>query len=93
MKKKKPIKMYESFEKTLTLLKNKGMDALLIAGDFTDLATENAYGAFCEIYDKVFGDEEKPIPLYIMGNHDYWLAPVVDSWRLPHMLKCKPLSF
>ena len=64
---------YISFEKTLTMLKEKGMDALIIAGDFTDLSTKDAWGTFKEIYDKVMGQEEQPVPLYIMGNHDYWL--------------------
>ena len=55
------------------MLKNKGMDALIISGDFTDLSTKNAWGTYKEIYDRVMADSEKPIPLYIMGNHDYWL--------------------
>lgn len=71
--KDKNTHQYDSFEKTLTMLKNKGMDALIIGGDFTDLATKDAWGSFKEIYDKVLADSEKPIPLYIMGNHDYWL--------------------
>lgn len=74
---------YESFEKTLTMLKNKGMDVLIIAGDFTDLGTKQAYGAYKEIYDKVMSDTEKPISLYVMGNHDYWLADFVKSWEIP----------
>lgn len=74
---------YESFEKTLTMLNNKGMDALIIAGDFTDLATKQAYGAYREIYDRVMGGAEKPIALYVMGNHDYWLADFVKSWEIP----------
>lgn len=78
----KTTHQYESFEKTLTMLKNKGMDVLVIAGDFTDLATENAYGSFKEIYDRVMGDEQKPIPLYIMGNHDYWLRNFVECWEV-----------
>lgn len=64
---------YESFESTLTMLKNRGMDILIIAGDFTDLASKNAWGSYKEIYDRVMADSEKPIPLYIMGNHDYWI--------------------
>ncbi len=64
---------YKSFESTLTMLKNKGMDVLIIAGDFTDLASKNAWGSYKEIYDRVMADSEKPIPLYIMGNHDYWI--------------------
>lgn len=70
---------YKSFESTLTMLKNKGMDALIIAGDFTDLSTKNAWGTFSEIYDKVMADDEKPIPLYIMGNHDYWLDYFISA--------------
>ena len=69
----KTTHQYVSFEKTLTMLKNKGMDALIIAGDFTDLSTKNAWGTFSEIYDKVMAGDDQPIPLYIMGNHDYWL--------------------
>lgn len=69
----KTTHQYISFEKTLTMLKNKGMDALIIAGDFTDLSTKNAWGTFKEIYDKVMAGEKQPISLYIMGNHDYWL--------------------
>lgn len=55
------------------MLKNKGMDALIIGGDFTDVGSENAWGTFKEIYENVMADADKPIPLYIMGNHDYWL--------------------
>lgn len=74
---------YESFELTLTMLKEKGMDALIIAGDFTDIGSKKAWGTFKEIYDKVMGEDEKPIPLYILGNHDYWLTDFVDCWEIP----------
>lgn len=77
--KEKDTHQYESCEKTLTMLKNKGMDALIIAGDFTDLSSKKAWGTFKEIYDKVMGDDEKPIPLYIMGNHDYWLDYFISA--------------
>lgn len=70
---------YESFEKTLTMLKNRGMDVLIIDGDFTDLSTKNAWGTYKEIYDKVMSDSEQPIPVYVMGNHDYWLDYFVKS--------------
>lgn len=70
---------YTSFEKTLTMLRDKGMDVLIIAGDFTDLSTKNAWGTYKEIYDKVMADSDQPIPLYIMGNHDYWLDYFIQS--------------
>ncbi|MGN0516116.1 metallophosphoesterase family protein, partial [Eubacterium sp.] len=75
----KATHQYESFEKTLTMLKNKGMDALVIAGDFTDLSTKNAWSTYREIYDRVMTESEKPISLYIMGNHDYWLEYFAKS--------------
>ncbi|MGN0532780.1 MAG: metallophosphoesterase family protein [Eubacterium sp.] len=78
----KTTHQYESFEKTLTMLKNKGMDALIIAGDFTDLSTKNAWGTYKEIYDRVMEGSEKPIPLYIMGNHDYWLDYFTSSGEI-----------
>lgn len=79
----KDTHQYESFEKTLTSLKNKGMDALIIAGDFTDQGSKKAWGTFEEIYDKVMADEDQPIPLYILGNHDYWLDLFVKCWEIP----------
>lgn len=69
----KDTHQYKSFEATLTMLNEKGMDALVIAGDFTDLGTKEAWGTYKEIYDKVMAGSKKPIPVYVMGNHDYWL--------------------
>lgn len=74
---------YESFESTLTMLKNRGMDALIIGGDFTDCGTKNAWVTFKEIYDRVMTDSEKPIPMYILGNHDYWLPDFVKCFEIP----------
>lgn len=36
----KTTHQYQSFEKTLTMLKEKGMDVLVIGGDFTDVGTK-----------------------------------------------------
>lgn len=74
---------YKSFESTLTMLKNKGMDALIIGGDFTDCGTKKAWGTFKEIYDRVMADSTKPIPMYILGNHDYWLPDFIDCFEIP----------
>lgn len=56
----------------LNNFKNRGIDLLMIAGDFSNLATEYAYESFLRVYNEVFSDTE-PVKLYIMGNHDYWL--------------------
>lgn len=74
---------YESFESTLTMLRDKGMDALIIGGDFTDAGTKKAWGTYKEIYDKVMADDEKPISIYIMGNHDYWLTDFFSNFEIP----------
>lgn len=79
----KTTHQYKSFEKTLTAMKNKNMDVLIIAGDFTDLSSKNAWSTFKEIYDNVMADTKEPIPLYIMGNHDYWLDAFIKAKEIP----------
>ena len=71
--KSKDTHQYTSFEKTLTLIKEKNPDVLIIAGDFTDLATREAWNSYKEIYDRIMGNSNKPILMGVMGNHDYWL--------------------
>ena len=79
----KDTHQYKSIESTLTMLKNKGMDALIIGGDFTDAGTKKAWQTYKEIYDKVMADSEKPVPLYILGNHDYWLTDFFSCFEIP----------
>lgn len=74
---------YKSFEKTLNMLKSKGMDALIIGGDFTDLGTKRAWKSYREIFDNTYGDTEKPILLCVMGNHDYWLPSFTECREIP----------
>lgn len=75
--KEKNTHQYESFEKTLIMLKEKSPDALIIAGDFTDVATKNAWNTFKEVYEMVMGDNP-PVLMTILGNHDYWLPYFVE---------------
>ena len=79
----KTTHQYQSFEKTLTMLKEKGMDVLVIGGDFTDVGTKKAWIAFKEIYDRVMGDDKQPVKVFIMGNHDYWLPAFADCGEIP----------
>ena len=58
---KKSTHQYKSFEKTLSAMKSRNMDALIIAGDFTDLSAKSAWNTFKEIYDNVMADAKKPI--------------------------------
>ena len=64
-------KYKEHTEKALQLFKNQGVDVIVFAGDFSDLASRYSYGTYNEVFNKVFADD-KPETVYIMGNHDNW---------------------
>ncbi len=85
--KEKDTHQYESFKSTLTELKDKGMDALIIDGDFTDVGTRNAWGTYKEIYDEVMKGEKDPIKLFVLGNHDYWLPYFGECFEIPSPAK------
>lgn len=78
---------YKSFKSTLTSLRDRGMDALIIDGDFTDVGTRNAWGTYKEIYDEVMKDEKDPIKLFVLGNHDYWLPYFNECFEIPSPAK------
>ena len=61
----------QNLKKTLTVIKNNGVDMILFAGDIGDLGTHFAFQTYVDALDEVFGDD-KPIVQTIMGNHDYW---------------------
>lgn len=65
----------------LTVLKERGADVILFAGDIGDLGTRFAFQLYVDIIDEVYGDD-KPIIQTIMGNHDYWSKDLF-TWR-PH---------
>ena len=65
------------------MLKRKGMDALIIGGDFTDAGTVKAWKSYKEIFDNAFSDTNKPIMLCVMGNHDYWLPTFWECGEIP----------
>lgn len=78
----KESKWTKNLETTLTVLKEQDIDVLIMAGDFTDLGTANAWQSFSDAFDKVFGDD-KPIVSFVMGNHDYWIANFFDDGDIP----------
>ena len=68
---KQDDRFLQNFKKTLTVLKNRGVDMILFAGDIGDLGTRFAFQTYRDALDAVFG-EEKPLLQTILGNHDYW---------------------
>lgn len=79
----------EYLRKGLELFKEKDIDILVNAGDFTDQATEEAYQNYKKIFDSVYGENDRPITSMIMGNHDYWLPMFVDCWEIPFKSKMR----
>lgn len=61
----------QNLKKALTVIKNNGVDMILLPGDIGDLGTRFAFQTYVDAIDEVFGDD-KPIIQTIMGNHDYW---------------------
>ena len=81
---------YSDFlRKGLELFKEKDVDILVNAGDFTDQAIEEAYQNYKNIFDSVYGDDDELITSMIMGNHDYWLPMFVDCWEIPFKSKMR----
>lgn len=76
--------VYDSYLKSsLELLKQKDIDMLIHAGDFTDMGIAEAYQNFQDIYESVYPAGSGPMKLFIMGNHDYWLTDFVKCWEIP----------
>lgn len=78
----KPSKWTERLEKSLELVKKNNADVLIFAGDFTDAASRKAWKSFRDKYNKVFAEGEI-VPVFIMGNHDYWLPPITQGFDIP----------
>ncbi len=70
-----------AMKKTLEYLKAKNVQVIIHAGDFTDLGTDEAWKSFKDTFDSVFSGD-KPVPLFIMGNHDYWLDMFVNCHEI-----------
>ena len=58
-------------DKAFKLMKEKGAEAILIAGDIANQSDPAVYTTIRKIYDEIFGNSPNP-PLFlpVMGNHD-----------------------
>lgn len=79
-------KWTENLQGALQNMKNKDVDVLVLAGDFTDQATADAWKSFESVYKNVFGDDDV-VPCFVMGNHDYWLPYFVECFEIPSPAK------
>ena len=69
------IQYTKNFKKALEILKEKKINVLIIDGDNTNCGYKEAYDNFLTQLNSVYGDiknENVPILILIMGNHDYW---------------------
>lgn len=64
-------KYVQHLRDALTVMKNNGVDMILIAGDIGDLGTYFAFELYEKTIEEVFG-EDRPIIQTVMGNHDFW---------------------
>ena len=60
-----------SFVKTLTYFKEQEVDAIVIAGDITDIANTANYAVYNKAVSDVYGNDA-PEMILTMGNHDFW---------------------
>lgn len=67
-----PGSPFQDMKKAFNMMKKMGVDAVLIAGDLASHNDKDIYDEFRAIYDEVFGTENPPVFLPVMGNHDFW---------------------
>ena len=60
-----------SLVKTFNYFKEQDVDAIVIAGDITDIANTANYAVYNKAVSDVFG-KNKPEMILSMGNHDFW---------------------
>ncbi|MDD3545408.1 MAG: DUF4838 domain-containing protein [Kiritimatiellae bacterium] len=66
----------EPFERALAYFREKGVDAVVIAGDLTEFGLVDELKAVASVWKRVFPDNrgldgEKVEKLFILGNHDF----------------------
>ena len=60
-----------NFYKTLKVLKKNNVDLIIIAGDITNDGQTANYISFKKIFNSIYDNEQPPMVISIMGNHDY----------------------
>lgn len=58
------------FVKTLKFYKNRGVDAVLIAGDLTNGGRMSEMRVVADAWKSVFGDSQTPVKVFVTGNHE-----------------------
>ena len=71
----------KKLEETLLNFKKQDVNVIVHAGDFTDLATKEAWQSFVDTYEKVY-KENGPVKSFILGNHDHWLDYFTKCWEV-----------
>ena len=69
------------YEKMLRLYREAGVDAVIIAGDFTNGGTMTEMRVSCESWKKVFAGGPEPVRVFVTGNHEkvYFEKAVKDG--------------
>ena len=70
----------ENLKMSLETLKKQNLDILIVAGDFVNKCSRKAFLLWKEIYNSIFPNEKKPIFLGILGNHDYYIETINQTY-------------
>ena len=64
-------------QKAMQKAKDLGVDAVLVAGDISEVSAPATYREFRSLFDGVFGKDDVRL-IAVMGNHDFW-RPARDA--------------
>ena len=65
---------------SLQSLKDQNIDILIVAGDFVNKCSKKALLLWKKIYKEIFPNEKKPIFIGIIGNHDYYIETINQTY-------------
>lgn len=70
----------ETYRRALEYFRDRGADAVIVSGDFTDLGVESQFKSFADVWDEVFPSGRRPDggkveKIFVSGNHEW------QGWR------------
>lgn len=89
----------ETYRRALEYFRDRGADAVMISGDFTDLGVESQFKAFADTWNEVFPSDRRPDggkveKIFVSGNHEWqgWMYNCVKR-AYPDEAHRKRISF
>ena len=70
----------ENLKISLQSLKEQNIDILIVAGDFVNKCSKKGFLLWEKIYKEIFQKKKKPIFIGIIGNHDYYIETINQTY-------------